>query len=190
MLAVNVMTRLKEATVAQHRAVEHALDLMREEVTLTDYSRYLTRMFGVHAPFEAGLARMPQLRALVPDLEQRSKTPLLLRDLQALGLRATVHAPLPPLLGTARALGALYVLEGSTLGGKIILRHLEKVLGARIASAHAYLAAYGAEVGPMWKRFSRMLDSSLHIDEAELVAGATEMFACIGDWLAREDIQG
>ena len=181
MVAASAMTRLKEATHAGHAAVEHSLELMRADVSLADYTRYLSRMLSVHAAFEMQLRAHHALAAAVPRLAERYKEALLVQDLSALDARPSAHAPLPEFERAEHVLGALYVLEGSTLGGKVILRHLERVLGARIP--RAYLGAYGAEVGAMWWTFADFLNHAV-LDESELVAGAQTMFAAIGAWLA------
>src|SRR4051794_2799366 len=93
-------------------------------VSLAHYRRFLGRMWGVHLPFERSLDERADLAAIVPEMAWRRRLPQLRHDLERLGLDETAlaalpEAPLPPLAGTAAALGALYILEGSTLGGHI-----------------------------------------------------------------------
>ena len=62
---------------------------------------------------------------------------------------------LDPVTGTDAALGRLYVLEGSTLGGVFIDRHLAALPRlAGLPRLHAF-SPYGAETGAMWAAFRR-----------------------------------
>ena len=53
-------------------------------------------------------------------MEQRYRAPLILEDLARLGYNAAppLLPELPPLITRAQLLGAIYVLEGSTLSGQ------------------------------------------------------------------------
>ncbi len=60
-------------------------------------------------------------------------------------------APAPPSLGgVAAGLGALYVVEGATLGGRVIARHLARSLALGPADGAAFFAGYGDRTGAMW----------------------------------------
>ncbi len=48
-------------------------------------------------------------------------------------------------------LGALYVLEGSTLGGRILARQVETVLELTPGQGNAYFQGHGAATGALWK---------------------------------------
>jgi heme oxygenase len=50
------------------------------------------------------------------------------------------------------AVGCLYVLEGATLGGQFISRHLA-TLGIGPANGGLFFHGYGAKTGEMWKSF-------------------------------------
>ena len=80
------------------------------------------------------------------------KTEWLERDLGVSAAETESADPLDP----PEAWGALYVLEGSTLGAAVIRR-----MAARRARHSRYLAAYGDQTAPMWKTFKEHLDRSL-----------------------------
>ena len=84
----------------------------------------------------------------------------------------------------AAALGAMYVVEGSTLGGAIIARQVERALGLTTESGCAYFRSYGPAISPMWKSFGAVLlaSSSPETDD-EIVASANRTFAIMQDWL-------
>jgi heme oxygenase len=101
---------------------------------------------------------------------------------------------LPPLPGLPEALGSCYVLEGATLGGQIILRHLQRHFGGIPAGDFAFFRAYGEDVGPMWKAFGEalnrasMAEDSLLFD-ARVVQGAKDTFEAFERWLQHNAAQ-
>lgn len=161
-----VMVRLRQATRAQHEQLERVMPSL-EVATPAAYLALLRRQHGFYAPLEdrllvhAGDARIAAL-----DLPARCKAPLLARDIAVVAARlgeddAVAALPLCEALPDVRtlpaALGALYVLEGATLGGQLMLRHVGASLGLDAAAGAAFYASYGAHVGPMWRTFGRTL---------------------------------
>ena len=105
------------------------------------YTKLLIRFYGFHSTWEEAAS------ALAPDkafFESRRKTKLLVKDLKALGLpcdeitRLPQCDPLMPLPSPAAMLGSMYVVEGSTLGGAIIAREVERTLGLDGETGCAY----------------------------------------------------
>jgi heme oxygenase len=88
-----------------------------------------------------------------------------------------VHLVFPAVGTKAEALGAMYVLEGSTLGGKIILKTL-RAKGVSTNELH-FLDPYGEEAGVLWRVFLRVLERETTPDPTamnECVSGATKAF--------------
>ena len=77
-----------------------------------------------------------------------------------------LHIPLPPRLqldvlplnNAAKALGCLYVLEGATLGGVLIARHVRASLGFDGDAGSAFYLGYGPRTGAMWRGFCGVLN--------------------------------
>jgi heme oxygenase len=189
-MSVSAMRALREATHEEHEAIERVVPLTQDHLRLPDYVAYLERALGFYAPLEArlspALAGVPAL-----DLAARQKTPLLERDLESLGVDAGRRAELPrcaPELpaSPSAALGVLYVLEGATLGGRIIARHLEKNLPELPASARRFLEPYGEDTGPRWKAFGAAVEAFAAGPDADLdamCAAARTTFTRYGEWL-------
>ena len=183
---------LKDGTRAQHARAEASLPLLDPALTRADYARVLQALHGFHAPLERALADVPWAR-LGLDWDARRKTPLLARDLRALGASAdAASAPecvaLPDTSTVARALGSAYVLEGATLGGQLVRRHLARTLGLGAETGAAYYHAYGDDVGPMWRAFLAGLAVAVERDGCppdEVLAGARDTFDALADWLGR-----
>lgn len=109
---------LREATAPHHARVDAAFG----SFDLSDppqYTDFLKAQAGAHIAVEQALDRSGAA-ALIDDWPRRRRAEALVSDLQSLG--SGVPPPLnPPPLDSEGALwGALYVLEGSRLGGRLL----------------------------------------------------------------------
>lgn len=193
-----ILDTLRRDTRPHHDRAEQALAILDPGLTRAHYAALLAAMHAFYVPLEARLARVPGLPL---DLAPRLKAPLLARDLAALGVPAIPAAPaeaLPALPDAHAALGCLYVLEGATLGGQVIGRHLARALDVHPANGGAFFASYGAEVGPMWKAFRAALAGFVERDgemvraagDARVVAAAMATFDALTAWLERAGVTG
>ncbi len=190
----SILLRLKDDTRCHHEALERQLDLLDPTLTTARYVVLLMRFYGFYAPIEARLARVPGLHALGLDFDARRKTPLLVQDLTHFGQHEIDQiarcADLPALDSVDHALGCLYVLEGATLGGQIIIRHLRERIGIGATLGGCFFASYGAHVGRMWKAFGACVTSaSVTAGSMDLVVGsARETFAAFGRWFQIKEV--
>jgi heme oxygenase len=166
--------------------------LMAPTVTWEDYRRYLEWMAQVYGTLEPPLlASLDGALIAQPDLRPavRPKLPALLRDLAALGIPAPRIAARPDPGGLSETLGGLYVLEGATLGSRVIARHLRRHLqgaaGDPLGSA-AFIGlhddAQGPSVSLAWRQFGDSLDALAERDliaRDRVVAGARAAFAWV-----------
>ena len=84
-------------------------------------------------------------------------------------------------------MGALYVTEGSTLGGQLISRHLAQRFGWKNGEGHRFFSCYGAETGRMWASFREELTRlSEPSPEDMIVDGARKMFRTLHNWLCSQ----
>jgi heme oxygenase len=97
-----------------------------------------------------------------------------------------VNPAFPAIETKAEALGALYVIEGSTLGGRKILQALRSQ-GVSTNDLH-FLDPYGKDAGVNWRMFLGVLERETAPNPTtmnECVAGATKTFsfaaACLRD---------
>jgi heme oxygenase (biliverdin-IX-beta and delta-forming) len=186
------MARLKAETATEHKAIEAASNIMSESLSLGEYRAYLEKFYGFQLPLEGVLCGFGLWQALGLPAEERAKLPLLARDLTSLdgGTPASVEIcrDLPPLANLAQAVGCAYVLEGSTLGGRIIAKHIQ----ARFADAapKAFLECYGAETGERWQAFRHAVSRFARTRELEdqVIAGAKATFRAFTAWLERASV--
>lgn len=184
-----ILRFLKEGTAPQHEAAERRLDLADRLRTPSTYAALLGRLYGFYAPLEGALGRVPGYETVGLDFGARRKTPHLVSDLAALGqgadgLPLAADLPSPATLG--EALGGMYVLEGATLGGRVISRLVADRLGFTPANAGAFFAGYGDRVGSMWAEFRAALVrfADTPAAEAEVLTAARGTFDRFNDWLA------
>lgn len=119
-------------------------------------------------------------------LQWRERRRLRLFRVDAARLDASWPPPmpeLPPVSCTDAAIGRLYVLEGSTLGGQIINRSLAARTPDDPLSTVALrgLAPYGEQTGSMWAAYRRAV-SLLAVDTEAVVGSAVETFALLETW--------
>lgn len=162
--------RLREDTRAAHEAVDAAysgFDLSTTE----GYRAFLTAQALAFLPIEAAADRAGA-GDLLPDWSARRRSRRLKDDLADLGVPPSEDLQSVELCGVPDVLGAVYVLEGSRLGGRLLHRHLPADAPSRFLGDDDY--------GPRWRALTRLLDERLtdpHDIEAA-VASARSTFDC------------
>lgn len=197
---LSLLQQLRQATLACHRQIERnprLIRLLAQDLSLAEYREVLARMLGFVQPLEDSLEALPEAPFIQTALGSRNKAPWLIRDLLSLGssldeiasIPRACASELPAVRTLADAVGVLYVLEGSTLGGQLISRHLAQSLGIGPERGGRFYAGYGPDNGRMWGQFRHWLDSlgcaECPVDRT--TAAAIQTFACLDRWLAREE---
>jgi len=178
---------LRVGTADHHAALETRLNLEGRVSDRQHWLAVLERFYGFHVVWERALRQYSALSAFS---QPRSRLAHLRRDLTALGRTSAEIERLPECLAAAsltadeaRAIGSIYVMEGSTLGGRVISRALA---GADWApdGGLAYFNPYGAETGRMWRSFQAWADERVASgEETAVLAGARGTFGLLQDWL-------
>jgi heme oxygenase len=183
--------RLREITREAHERL-HGHDGFAAAAAGTigaaDYRDLLARLYGFHAAFDARMAAAPPALAHELDLAERGRAALIAEDLAGLGAAPAHIAALPlcgdmpPMRSAGDCLGALYVAEGSTLGGQLIAR----ALGDAVGDNRRFFLGHGGEHSRLWRRFLARLES-LDAEPAEAAAAersALAAFAAFERWMA------
>jgi heme oxygenase len=179
---------LRRETAEAHRDLESALDLLTRPGEAGRFVHVLERFLGFHRAWEPAVAARPSLTGFAAS---RSRIGRLEADLRALGRTCADLAGLPSCpsaAGLARddalALGALYVVEGSTLGGQVIARALAGQPWLPPAGL-TYFNPYGADTGARWRASKAWIAGHPAAGDAPRVAqGAREAFGVIAGWVA------
>lgn len=190
-----VLQDLRAGTAELHIALEKRLPFFSDTLDIQAFVQLMQAYYGFYLPLESAL----QQSAAIPadfDLAPRLKAQTLRADLHALGVSAEALANLPlcdqlPLITSGAAcLGALYVLEGATLGGQILRREISTRLGLEADNGAAFLDIYGAATGRRWRDFIEYL-SNRPMDAGEreaVVTAAQSTFSCFERWLESREV--
>lgn len=182
---------LRAATADSHKQLELnnlSLALLSDNVTEGIYCNYLIKLYSFVKGFEEII--FPLLPHHFLNLSHRKKAHFIYEDLNIYNitnenckiLKEILFKETYPDIFTSA--GGLYVLEGSTLGGQIIVKHLQKKLAPGFTKS-AYFSAYQHKTGSMWKEFLQQLTSlpKSDIEEQQIIEGATKTFQIINSLL-------
>lgn len=181
--------RLREETAEAHQALESMLGLLDSPASFTRYVALLMRFHGFHRVWEPAIAQaLPQDTAL---LQPRRRLALIdedLRDLDIDDLDIDVLPVVPEAAELCRspaaALGSLYVMEGSTLGGRVITRRLLESASWCPPGGLRTFYPYGDATGERWRETLARLEAAPAQEHELIVQGALATFALLQWWLA------
>ncbi|MBB4806113.1 heme oxygenase [Chryseobacterium defluvii] len=111
-------------------------------------------------------------------LKQRRKLPLIEKDIESLSLEpGSAVISSFDIDNEYEALGMLYVIEGSTLGGNVIAKQLSKTEGFDEVTFH-FFGCYQENTGSMWKNFKEILDAEVAEENYDKVlSGAKKLYS-------------
>jgi heme oxygenase len=188
---MDVHATLRQATHARHEQLDSSLRIGSGDADYGDYLAYIAALRGWLEPVEDALWAREWPASLQAGL-RRNKAARIQQDFAAARDLGLAVPPVPacdhlPDVGRSRAyaLGVMYVIEGSQLGGRMMAKRLEQAWPDR---QFHYMAGYGPELGTMWKAFTTFLADELRseADIAEAVAGACDAFDTLADWLRQQ----
>lgn len=183
-VAHDIMARLKRETAPLHAELDAMVAPM-----LSDRGRYRVLLAGLRDAYgiiELKLARhAARLARAAYNLAERTKLRWLDHDLSVLReseprvIRVRYELP-----NASAAFGAIYVVEGATLGGQIIARQVIPALGLSPERGCRFFTGYGPETGERWRETRDAI--AAHLVSAagphgtnEMVAGARMTFSLI-----------
>lgn len=185
---MDILEQLRAETRGDHDALE-AIGLS-EKITdgslqPDEYKKLIKVHYLVHRDLEEQLEQAG-VGDIFPGLDYaaRKKLPLIRKDLQELGIKEEELAEReaagssPEMRIPFGLLGAMYVMEGATLGGMVIVKSLKKNQNLSEISTFHYFGCYGGETGKQWKRFLEVLQQEGNKPEAkeQVVLAAKETY--------------
>nr|WP_321410778.1 biliverdin-producing heme oxygenase [uncultured Allomuricauda sp.] len=181
-----ILNTIKEETKTHHQQVEKVLvQELKNLKNKDDYARLLERLLLFYKPIEVDLHEVID-DALIPDISERKHTQRILTDLELLEHGLPMEFPKSQLKisSPSYALGVLYVIEGSTLGGQVISKMIHNHLYLEGVDATNYFGSYKELNGDMWKKFGdRISEIENSVDQKELFQGAKDTFDSLKYWL-------
>lgn len=182
---MTIIEDIRKETAALHSRLDNlelTKRLMSKQVSKEDYSNYIQCFYALHALIEPLLYQEAVLH--IPNIDKNQRILSLQADLELLNVPELVmEVPVETAFITSKAyLGALYVMEGSRLGGRFIARHLREWLPENEVPAFHFLEE-APEVG--WKEILARVSTSEHNQRTEIIASAKYMFKFVEEVLER-----
>lgn len=171
---------LKQNTAAYHDAAEKLFNsekIFNKTFTLEDYKKiirtnYLMLLHSEDKIFNSLSEKYTEKL----QLNQRKKLPLIEKDLESLSLESQPQNHTLEFSNEHEALGAMYVIEGSTLGGNVIAKQLSKTEGFDNVSFN-FFGCYQENTGHMWKSFKEVLDTEVKKENYhDVLSGAKKLY--------------
>jgi heme oxygenase len=176
-----ISTELKEATKTAHLDLEKkVVQRLKDIRSREDYAALLRCFYAYFNHVERVIA--PYITDVVlPDYKNRRNSSYIKRDIEALGgnVLDLPETTVPAIADHVEALGALYVMEGSIMGGGIIVKMLEK---AGIRDGVSFFSGYGEATPQMWGLFVSVLNRQSITEEQKTntIRAANETFTHFG----------
>ncbi len=154
MLSTQIKEVSKEAHLNLEKKVVRQLKAIRSN---EDYARLLKYFYSYFNNVEKAIAPFVT-EELLPDYKERRNSSHIKKDIETLGgtIDELPQASVPEIKNHLHALGALYVMEGSIMGGKIIVQMLAK---GGITEGVSFFSGYGEETPAKWSVFTEVLNS-------------------------------
>jgi heme oxygenase len=173
-----IRERIKSETAQQHKALEQIAftnAIMSKTLTEEQYKAIIEANLIANMAFEQQWNSLPFELPESLMLQARYKTEALKKDATALGIEIpqTVDYSFPT-ANKAAFMGSLYVFEGSTLGGAVILKQLTTNNNLNHIKEHNFYGCYGEKLGYLWKVFLDHLVEITQEDEVEVAIKAAQ----------------
>ncbi len=175
-----LLLEIKKETQSLHDEIEKAIPISDPSFSFDHYKTYLLFLYHFYETNEPNMLAFansyPEL-----ELEKRSKRESLIKDLNNHGISLQTNqdwlAKLQlPLKDINDLIGFLYVVEGSTLGGRIVAKILKDRFSQYEISMH-FLNMYEEEAPTMWKSFHHwVMNHEKQLDKNEVLGSAKNSF--------------
>ncbi|MFC7347766.1 biliverdin-producing heme oxygenase [Chryseobacterium zhengzhouense] len=171
---------LKRNTAEYHDAAEKLFNsekIFNKTFTLEDYRKiihtnYLMLLHSEDKIFNSLSDKFTEKL----QLSERKKLSLIEKDLSSLALQNQKPSFNLEFKNEHEALGAMYVIEGSTLGGNVIAKQLSKTEGFDEVTFN-FFGCYRENTGPMWKNFKEVIDAEVQEKNYnEVLSGAKKLY--------------
>lgn len=168
---------LRAATAPDHARVDRAFGLF-DLADRDDYAAFLQGQAHAFLPIEAAIDDADP-RDVLPDWPERRRASLLRADLAALGVTQPGTGEIGLFRSREDILGAIYVLEGSRLGGRMLARSVPAGLPRSFIDTSDSIR---------WRNLIEVLDKLLITDDQlrSATAAARRAFALFEDGALRQ----
>jgi heme oxygenase len=179
--------QLKKDTLSNHQQLEKMLiGRMKAIRTTPNYIDLLQLFYSYFGGLEKQIDQHLD-QNLLPDYAQRRKSASLANDIETLGgtpVQTASGGSLPTINSPLHAMAALYVIEGSTLGGKHISKMIAQQLNITNGKGLSFFNSYGDNTEAMWNAFKEALNkqTTLASEQTAVIDAANQTFAKFKSW--------
>jgi len=184
-----IADQLKEFTRADHQHLEKLIISKIKNIRNNeDYVNILQLFYGYFGALEERIQKFISSLHL-PDYTERRKARALEYDINTLGgvtIAKAAENSLPRITNHLEAFGALYVIEGSTLGGSHISKMVAQQLNAdQFKGGFSFFNGYGEATPAMWETFKQTLNSqpANNADTDTICEAANDTFVKFKHWI-------
>jgi heme oxygenase len=179
---------LKQETAAVHEKVmdeSWAQRVLSTDYTRPEYRELLQKYYGFYLPVETLLLAL-DTSVFHPS---RAKHPLLQEDLSFFYssdcFKPAICQKIPEMVDVPSALGVCYVLEGATLGGQMIAKHLKISLGLTPHEGLKFFNGYGSDTATMWRSFKKETQDIVRKPRefTTMLEAALNTFNSLSEWM-------
>ena len=172
---------LKDKTANLHDAAElkfRSKKIFNRSYSKEDYFQFLNSNYLLYQNFEGeiDLNLNPEYKEKI-NWNKRRKLSLLVEEFSLNQYFFSKNFDAIILDNNEQAFGALYVLEGSTLGGNVIKKHLlqnEEFSNYQFL----FLGCYGAETGTNWMQLKDLMNAEISENQLEeVLKGAEKVYS-------------
>lgn len=181
---MTLQEKLKAHTQSLHNELEQQMfvnQIMQKTLNIAQYKQLVSCNYLVHWLNEDEIFN--KISVKIADkigLPKRKKLHSLSFDVDEVGIKKEQLEQLNitkiVLKNEYAALGAIYVLEGATLGGSVIIKQLRLNPNFPETFNFSYYGIYGKELIPNWQEFLSHLNALPADSHNDVLAGAEQMF--------------
>ena len=160
--------------------------ILLQEITLIEYQLLIQKFYGFIIPCEILIDSL-SCKSII---KNRKKKRWLEQDLDTLKIlnhnenKSSSCSNLPVLSDYDHVLGYLYVMEGATLGGQMIIKMLENKLEITRTQGGRFFNSYGDKTLVMWNDFCLNLSNIAQIEQQDkIIYSASNTFNRLHEWL-------
>jgi len=181
---------IKEASKGNHQQLEKkVISMLKDMKDDKGYFLLLNVFYNYFNALEAKIGTFISADIL-PDIAERRKAAHLAADIKALGfgIIAYTNIETPEISSPLEALAALYVMEGSTLGGSVIVKMLQQ---KGIDKGISFFSGYGHQTFQKWQVFLEVLNAfpETDTDTESVIKTVKDTFDCFYGLLLQKTIE-
>lgn len=155
---------LKQNSREQHTSLEEKFrsnHIFDKTYSLQDYKKFLYANYALYHALEPSLENIlsEDFKTSI-QYNERKKLTIIEKEIKVLELPLLADLESQTIENEAEAIGILYVMEGSTLGGNIIKKHLANNIEF-VDIDFNFLGIYGSEIGNYWKNFIFQINQNI-----------------------------